>query len=92
MCPVSVILLSDLHGCIYTSIGADLIALSVVIPVGACSGPHIPLRGGRVDATGAGPFGVPELEIGIDKTLNEFLGAGFDKSDSIALTACGHTM
>ena len=92
MCPVSMLLFSDLCGCIYTSIVADVIALSVVTSVGACGGPRIPLRGGRIDAAGAGPFGVPEPETGINETLAEFSGAGFDKSDSIALTVCGHTM
>jgi hypothetical protein len=71
---------------------ADLIALSVVMSVGACSGPYIPLRVGRVDAVKAGAFGVPQPETGIEETLREFSNAGFDKSDSIALTACGHTM
>lgn len=71
---------------------ADLIALSVVMAVGGCGGPNIPLRVGRIDAVQGGPFGVPEPETSIEKTLFEFSNAGFDKSDSIALTACGHTM
>lgn len=71
---------------------SDLIALSVVMAVGACSGPQIPLRGGRIDATEGGEFGVPEPESSIEDTLSRLQLAGFDQSDSIALTACGHTM
>jgi len=41
MCPVSMPLSSGLCGCVYTSIVADLIALSVVTSVGACGGPCI---------------------------------------------------
>lgn len=60
--------------------------------VGSCGGPQIPIRGGRVDAIGGGEFGVPEPESSIEDTLGRFQLAGFDRSDSITLTACGHTM
>jgi hypothetical protein len=36
---------------------SDLIALGTVMATGACSGPHVQFRGGRVDATTAGPTG-----------------------------------
>lgn len=42
------------------SSAADLVALSTVVAVGACGGPKIPLRVGRIDATEGGEFGVPE--------------------------------
>lgn len=71
---------------------ADLIALGVATAIGACGGPQIPLRGGRIDATEAGPSGVPQPETEIATTLSMFSGAGFNKEDSIGLTACGHTM
>ncbi|KAJ7754154.1 heme peroxidase [Mycena maculata] len=73
---------------------ADMIALSIVMVVGTCSSPSIavPLRGGRVDATEAGPFGVPEPETDIDTTLNQFSLAGFNQEDAIGLTVCGHTL
>ncbi|KAJ3895920.1 heme peroxidase [Lentinula edodes] len=73
---------------------ADLIALSVVTSVGVCSSPniHIPLRGGRVDASEGGTFGVPEPETDIQTTLNQFAQAGFNQQDAIGLTACGHTL
>ena len=71
---------------------ADLVALATVAAVGSCGGPKIPFRAGRLDATGSGPSGVPEPETDIKTTLKEFSGAGFSKTDSIALTACGHSM
>ena len=71
---------------------SDLIALGTVLAVGACGGPHITLRGGRIDATQAGPSGVPEPETDISTTLNQFGNAGFNTADTITLTACGHTM
>ena len=71
---------------------ADLLALGVALSTGACGGPQIPLRGGRVDATGPGPAGVPLPETDIKTTLADFSGAGFSQEDTIGLTACGHTM
>ncbi|KAJ6509857.1 heme peroxidase [Mycena vulgaris] len=73
---------------------ADMIALSVVMVVGTCSAPSIPipLRGGRVDATEGGLFGVPEPETDLETTLNQFAQAGFSQTDAIGLTVCGHTI
>ncbi|KAG7091589.1 hypothetical protein E1B28_010610 [Marasmius oreades] len=73
---------------------ADLIALSVSLSIGSCSSPTItiPLRGGRIDATEGGEFGVPEPETSIEETLHQFEHAGFNQADAIGLTACGHTM
>ena len=71
---------------------ADFIALSVVMSVGNCGGPQIPLRGGRVDATEGGATGVPAPDSSLEDTLGFFGGAGFNQVDSIGLTACGHTM
>ncbi|KAL8736834.1 MAG: hypothetical protein Q9181_002276 [Wetmoreana brouardii] len=71
---------------------ADLIALGTVVAIGACGGPNIPFRGGRVDATGPGRSGVCEPETDIKTTLSNFAGAGFNQQDTIGLTACGHSM
>lgn len=71
---------------------ADLMALGTAMAVGACGGPQIPFRGGRIDATGPGSSGVPEPETDIKTTLGDFSGAGFNQEDAIGLTACGHTM
>ncbi len=60
--------------------------------VANCGGPHIEMKVGRVDATAAGPTGVPEPETSISDTLTDFSNAGFVTDDAITLTACGHTM
>lgn len=60
--------------------------------VGACGGPHIEMKGGRIDATAAGPSGVPEPETDLQDTLDDFSNAGFNTDDTITLTACGHSM
>lgn len=52
----------------------------------------MPLRGGRIDATEAGPTGVCGPETDLKKVLESFDTAGFNQADTIALTACGHTM
>ncbi|KAI1841121.1 hypothetical protein JX266_012656 [Neoarthrinium moseri] len=72
---------------------ADLVALGTVMSVGLCGGNHIPYRPGRIDSTHADPTtGVPEPGTDLKETLSQFERAGFDQADSIALTACGHTM
>ncbi|CAF9932560.1 hypothetical protein IMSHALPRED_008917 [Imshaugia aleurites] len=71
---------------------ADLIALGTAMAIGTCGGPPIPLRGGRIDATVAGPSGVCQPETDLQTTLASFSSAGFNQADAIALTACGHTM
>jgi hypothetical protein len=71
---------------------ADIVALSVSMSVGNCGGPQIPVRGGRIDATGMGEEGVPAPETSLEQTLEFFANAGFNQVDSIGLTACGHTM
>lgn len=38
---------------------SDLIALGTVMATGACGGPHVEFRAGRIDATAAGPPGKP---------------------------------
>ncbi|KAL0264970.1 hypothetical protein SLS55_000925 [Diplodia seriata] len=71
---------------------ADLIALSTVIAVGNCGGPKIPFRVGRIDATEAGPTGVPKPDQDIDTHTQIFAKAGFNTSDMIAMVACGHSL
>ena len=66
---------------------ADLVALFVVLSVGNCGGPQVPLRGGRIDAMTGGAFGMPEPETNLTETLAEFASAGFNAVDSIGLTA-----
>lgn len=71
---------------------ADMIALGTVVAVGSCSGPLMPFSGGRVDATAGGAFGVPEPEGDLQTHLTRFAGAGFNTTEAIELTACGHTI
>lgn len=60
--------------------------------IGACGGPQVPLRGGRIDATEAGPYTVCLPETDINTTLSRFSASGFKQQDAIALVACGHSM
>lgn len=71
---------------------SDLIALGVVTATGACGGPQVQLRGGRRDASEAGPAGVPEPQTDLDTTLATFENAGFSQRDMIAMVACGHAL
>jgi hypothetical protein len=45
----------------------------------------IPLRVGRIDATAAGPFGVPGPFTPIEPTLAQFASAGFSQTETIGL-------
>ena len=76
----------------YSHLVADILALGTVTSVGNCGGPRIPYHGGRVDATGPGPSGVPEPDTDLQTTLSYFANAGFNQADSIMLTAYGHTL
>ena len=71
---------------------SDMISLGVVMATGACGGPHVELKGGRIDATQAGPTGVPQPQDSVSSQLNDFANANFNQDDTITLTACGHTM
>ncbi|KAI1098351.1 heme peroxidase [Jackrogersella minutella] len=72
---------------------ADLLAIGTVMSVHLCGGKYIPYQPGRVDATAADPkTGVPEPSTSLEDTVAQFEKAGFNQSDAIALTACGHTI
>ncbi|KAF8849870.1 heme peroxidase [Acephala macrosclerotiorum] len=71
---------------------SDLIALGVYASVRGCNGPVIPMRGGRVDAIAAGPLGVPQPQNGQGTFTNQFARMGFNVTDMIQMTACGHTL
>lgn len=71
---------------------SDLIALGVYTAVRSCGGPIIPIKTGRVDATAAGAIGVPQPQNAIGTLQNQFLRVGFNTSEMIALTACGHSL
>lgn len=72
---------------------ADLLAMSVIVSHSACGGQtKIPFRYGRVDASQAGPAGVPEPHTSIGDTLRRFERAGLTQKEMIQLVACGHTL
>ncbi|KAF6763396.1 heme peroxidase [Ephemerocybe angulata] len=72
--------------------GADIIALGVVHSVVECGGLLIPFRGRRIDATEAGPKGVPEVTQTLEEHTEKFRKQGFNKTEMIELVACGHTL
>jgi hypothetical protein len=71
---------------------SDLIALGVYSAVRSCSGPIVPIRTGRKDATNTGPQGVPLPQNSLGTFTNQFARVGFNVSEMIAVTACGHTL
>ncbi|KAL2266404.1 hypothetical protein VTJ83DRAFT_5756 [Remersonia thermophila] len=71
---------------------ADLIAAGVYASVRACGGPVVPLRLGRVDATGPSSGGVPQPQNSVGSFINQFDRLGFSQSEMIQLVACGHTL
>ncbi|KAJ7650999.1 heme peroxidase [Roridomyces roridus] len=71
---------------------SDLLSLGVVLAIKNCGGPSVPFRPGRVDATEAGPPGVPQPQESLDTHVAEFARQGFNATEMIALVACGHTL
>lgn len=68
-------------------------AIGTVVAMGHCGGHQLPFQPGRIDATAADPTtGVPAPQDDLVTTLQYFERAGFNMTDSIGLTACGHTM
>ncbi|KAI4201356.1 MAG: hypothetical protein LQ350_003275 [Teloschistes chrysophthalmus] len=71
---------------------SDIIAMGIYTAVRSCGGPIIPIKTGRIDATEAGPPGVPQPQNSLFTFQNQFQRTGFDTSQMIAVTACGHTV
>ncbi|KAI1139022.1 heme peroxidase [Hypoxylon sp. FL0543] len=71
---------------------ADLIALGVYYAVRSCGGPVVPIAGGRVDAVAAGPIGVPLPQNTAFTFEQQFIRMGFNKTEMIQVTACGHSI
>ncbi|KAL7962473.1 heme peroxidase [Trichoderma compactum] len=71
---------------------ADLIALGVYTSVRSCGGPAVPIRVGRIDATGKGPTGVPQPQNSVYTFQQQFQRMGFSTAEMIQVTACGHTL
>lgn len=71
---------------------SDLIALGVYISVRGCGGPIVAYRAGRIDATVAGEIGVPEPQDSLYTFESQFQAMGFNTTQMIQMTACGHTL
>ena len=71
---------------------ADIIALGLVTAVRSCSGPAVAFKAGRIDATEAGPVGVPLPQNSLFTFQNQFARMGFDSTQMIQVIACGHTL
>ncbi|KAL3419570.1 WSC domain-containing protein-like protein 5 [Phlyctema vagabunda] len=71
---------------------ADLIALGVSTATRSCGGPLVPVKPGRIDATAAGPLGVPQPQNSLFTFQSQFQRMGFTTSEMILMTACGHTI
>ncbi|KAH8885377.1 heme peroxidase [Thozetella sp. PMI_491] len=73
---------------------ADLFAVGAILAVGACSNGtiRIPMRPGRVDASGPGPSGVPQPHEDLASHTASFKRQGFNTQEMIALVACGHSI
>ncbi|KAJ7596257.1 heme peroxidase, partial [Mycena floridula] len=78
---------------------SDVTAIGLILASVECGGPVVRFRGGRLDASVAGPPGVPTPE----QTLEEHTESlqvvsrsprlqGFNAEDMIALVACGHSV
>ncbi|KAM0261527.1 hypothetical protein ACHAQJ_002210 [Trichoderma viride] len=73
---------------------ADLFAIAAIMAVGSCSNGKviIPFKGGRIDAVGPGPSGVPEPQQDLATHTESFAKQGFNVSEMITLVACGHSI
>lgn len=73
---------------------ADLLTIGLITSVGSCSGGKVlvPFRAGRVDATQAGPSGVPKPDETLDIHTAAFQRMGLTQDEMIGLVACGHTL
>ncbi|KAK5993286.1 WSC domain-containing protein [Cladobotryum mycophilum] len=71
---------------------SDLIALGVYTSVRSCGGPAVPVRAGRIDATGKGNTGVPQPQNSAFTFQQQFDRMGFSVEEMIQVTACGHTL
>ncbi|KAJ7618546.1 heme peroxidase [Roridomyces roridus] len=71
---------------------SDILSLGVTLAIKNCGGPSIPFRPGRIDATEAGPPGVPQPTESLETHVSEFARQGFNATEMIGLVACGHTL
>lgn len=67
---------------------ADSSFQGIAVSLATCRNSTVgfPVRTGRIDATEAGPSGVPAPDTDLETTLARFEAAGFDQSDTISAT------
>lgn len=71
---------------------ADLLAAGLSVSVRSCGGLRIAVRAGRVDATSAGPEGVPEPTDDLTSIAAQFVTAGFNTTEMVQMVACGYSL
>ncbi|KAL5410343.1 hypothetical protein PMIN04_010680 [Paraphaeosphaeria minitans] len=72
---------------------SDVIAAATYALTRSCSNASIAVRGGRIDATEAGPLGaVPQPQNAIGIFRNQFARMGLDDRGMIQFVACGHSI
>ncbi|KAF2439634.1 heme peroxidase [Karstenula rhodostoma CBS 690.94] len=72
---------------------ADVIAAATYALTRSCSNISVAVRGGRLDATEAGPQGaVPQPQNAIGIFRNQFARMGLDDKGMIQFVACGHSI
>ncbi|KAF1969272.1 heme peroxidase [Bimuria novae-zelandiae CBS 107.79] len=72
---------------------SDVIAAATYAVTRSCSNISIAVRGGRVDATQAGPVGfVPQPQNAVTIFRNQFARMGLDDQGMVQFVACGHTI
>lgn len=71
---------------------ADLIALGTYASVRSCGGPIIPMKAGRIDATGPGANSLPDVQDSKEVLVGRFAKMGFSPQEMIQLVACGHSL
>ncbi|RFU35541.1 hypothetical protein B7463_g815, partial [Scytalidium lignicola] len=73
---------------------SDLIAVGLADALATCDPTvrRLPLRVGRIDATQAGPSGVPTPSDTLEFATAAFARAGFNQSEMIQAVACGHSL
>lgn len=72
---------------------SDVIAAATYASTRSCSNISLAVRGGRVDATQAGPVGfVPQPQNAVGIFRNQFARMGLDDKGMIQIIACGHSI
>ncbi|KAJ4350376.1 uncharacterized protein N0V89_008997 [Didymosphaeria variabile] len=72
---------------------SDVIAAATYVLTRSCSNISVAVRGGRVDATEAGPSGfVPQPQNAVSIFRNQFARLGLDDQGMVQFIACGHSI